>query len=257
MALRLFHKFKNGHQSPAHRIPEGVCVYAVGDIHGRADLIAELHERIQEDSKKSGRRKNVVVYLGDYVDRGPGVREAVDEVISGLPGAFEKVYLMGNHEQILLEFLEDSSVYGFWAGLGGSATLLSYGVSAFNNERRAEEARRELAGAMPEKHLEFLKNLRLSYRIGDYLFVHAGIRPGMDVEKQAVCDLLWVRDDFLLSEKDHGFRVVHGHTVAGGVQECFNRLGVDTGAYATGVLTCGVLENSGVRYIDAGNNRCN
>jgi serine/threonine protein phosphatase 1 len=224
----------------------------VGDIHGRADLLAQLHEAILADAGTGSARENILVYLGDYVDRGAFVRETIDELHrADLPG-FRREYLMGNHEQLLLGFLEDPGILDYWLTLGGRATLLSYGINlpfAGTSGDRARDLQEEFRRKLPDRHLAFYENLKAHVRIGDYLFVHAGIRPGVDLDNQNREDFYWIRDEFLNSVADHRFKVVHGHTISAEVENRSNRLGVDTGAYATGVLTCTVLEEEQTRFL--------
>lgn len=238
-------------KKPVYQVPEGVRVYAIGDIHGCADLLKQLHESIVKDAD-SAENENKVVYLGDYLDRGPYVRQAIDEAISGLPDTFTTEYLSGNHETLFLSFLKDADVLGVWLDLGGHSTLLNYGVHppgpGFSPEQ-AEEIRLALLGAVPPKHMAFFKKLKPYVQIGDFFFAHAGIRPGIHLNKQAEEDLFWIRAEFLESRAEHGAKIVHGHTIASRVQDWPNRLGVDTGAYATGVLTCAVLEKDQIRFL--------
>ncbi len=229
---------------PPARVPAGTRVYAVGDIHGRADLLEKLHGMILADAGKAPEERKVVVYLGDYVDRGMEVARVVDILLDEpLPG-FESVHLLGNHEASLLEFLEDIAIGPGWLFYGGRETLYSYGValpSGGDERERLLAAQAELRRKLPERHLAFLRSLRLHHVEGDYLFVHAGIRPGVPLERQDREDLLWIRDKFLASTADHGRIVVHGHTISEEPDVRSNRIGIDTGAYATGVLTCLVL----------------
>ena len=252
MLQALLKKIRRKAPREEYSVPEGSLIYAVGDIHGRADLLRGLHQLIARDAQDREAQKKIIVYLGDYVDRGPYVRETLDLLVeNALPG-FESRFLMGNHEQLLLNFLEDPQVLQTWIFLGGQSTLLSYKVrspgSGFSPER-GEEVRQELIRAIPEKHLEFLNRLEPFYKAGTYLFVHAGIRPSLDLEDQKPEDIYWIRDDFLSCKADHGLKVVHGHTITEKVQVRLNRVGIDTGAYATGVLTCAVFENRGVRFL--------
>lgn len=234
-------------------VPDGFRVYAVGDIHGRADLLQRLHGAVAEDSRVQPAENNLIVYLGDYLDRGFHVRETLDELVTGPPEGFRARYLRGNHEQLFLDFLKDPSVLRLWLDLGGQATLMSYGIrppSGFGlRPGLAAEVRRELLEAMPGDHIAFLNSLEPFFHFGDYFFVHAGIRPGIPGELQRPEDLYWIRDDFLFSSEDFGFRVVHGHTIDEQAREHPNRVGIDTGAYATGVLTCAVLEGGRLRYL--------
>lgn len=252
MILPFLEKFKTKSREKVYQIPEGCRVYAIGDIHGRADLLERLHEIIVLHSEADPFKKNLAIYLGDYLDRGPFVRDTLDLLLSGLPSGFKTEYLHGNHEEFFLRFLEDPSILEMWVPLGGQSTLMSYGVQVpgkgFSPER-ARKVREELLQAMPREHLEFLMNLKPFFVIGDFVFVHAGIRPGIPLAEQKPEDLFWIRDDFLNSKVDHGYKVIHGHTIDEQVQKHFNRIGVDTGAYATGILSCAVLENSRIRFL--------
>ncbi|TVQ96278.1 MAG: serine/threonine protein phosphatase [Desulfovibrionales bacterium] len=234
------------------RVPEGVRVYAVGDVHGRADLLQRLHLRMTEDARSSPMEENVVVYLGDYVDRGLQVREVLDTLLTGLPEGFQAVYLRGNHEEMMLRFLEDPQHLEAWMSIGAQATLMNYRVGVNGNGstgKRAAEFREALRDAMPDDHLYFLRLLQTSFTLGDYYFVHAGVRPGRPLGSQKTEDLLWIRDDFLSSTSDFGARIVHGHSIVDQPEVRPNRISLDTGAYATGVLSCAVLEADQVRFL--------
>jgi len=234
----------------------GCRAYVIGDIHGRADLLGELIAIIRADAiARPGPGINVVVYLGDYVDRGSQSREVIDLILSApLPG-FAEVRLQGNHEETLLRFLTDSSVGPNWSAYGGDATLLSYGARArpdLVGLDRYEDLRRQLVRLMPPAHVTFLRELSLSCIAGDYLFVHAGIRPGVAVDQQLPSDLLWIRDDFLDSAQDHAQIVVHGHTPSDEPDVRHNRIGIDTNAFASGRLTCLVLEGEQRHFLFTG-----
>jgi serine/threonine protein phosphatase 1 len=227
----------------APRVPPESRVYAIGDIHGRADLLRDLHQMIHEDAYAHQARRNVVIYVGDYIDRGPESREVIDLLIEeGLPG-FESVHLVGNHEDSILRFLEDVEVAPAWLTYGGTATLQSYGVRPPRGAKEDEllRAQAELAREMPASHLRFYRNLRLCHVEGDYFFAHAGVKPGVALDAQAREDLIWIRDPFLHSDADHGKIVVHGHTISDGPDVRRNRIGIDTGAFASGRLTCLIL----------------
>jgi serine/threonine protein phosphatase 1 len=254
MLRNLLRREKASSRPPA-AVPEGTRVYAIGDIHGSAHLLDALCERIADDAGHGGPERKVLVYLGDYVDRGLESPRVIDTLIAGPPPGFEQVCLMGNHEEAMFGFLEDISVGPMWLRNGGGETLLSYGVSLPNSgdvAARLEAARQDLRARLPRAHLDFLRGLQLFHIEGDYLFVHAGVRPGVDLGDQHRNDLLWIREDFLRSNADLGHMVVHGHTIATDPQVRANRIGIDTGAYATGVLTCLVLEGTERRFLQTG-----
>lgn len=228
------------------KVPEGTLVYAVGDVHGRADLLEKMHAAILKDSLDVPAERKIVVYLGDYVDRGPGSKKVVDILTARpLPG-FERIHLMGNHEAFLIEFLNDLEAGPGWFFNGGLATLASYGVKVGKHDelnyetlqRVQEEFRRKL----PQSHLDFYTGLEFSRVEGDFFFVHAGIRPGVPLENQTDEDMLWIREEFLGCDDDFGKVVVHGHTISWEPEVKCNRIGIDTGAFASGVLTALVLE---------------
>jgi len=248
----LLEKLKGKKKSRTYCLPEGMRIYAVGDIHGRADLLERLHRDILRDAQTAPSGDNLVIYLGDYLDRGPYVRQTLDTLIAGLPPGFRTEFLMGNHEQLFLDFKQDPYLLELWISLGGHSTLRSYQVqvpgSGFSLEK-AHEIRNDLLEAMPREHLEFLENLRPYLQLGDYLFVHAGIRPGLPLERQRTEDLLWIRDDFTDPEDEHEFKVIHGHTIYDQIREYPSRIGMDTGAYATGILSCAVLEGPKVSFL--------
>ena len=233
-------------------LPEGVRVYAIGDIHGHAALLDRLMAMILEDCKtwhdQGGRC--LLICLGDYVDRGPDSRGVVER-LRQTPSFLEAVHLIGNHDQVLLDFLDDASVYPFWLEFGGGATLLSYDVApAKSNEPEAiAKTQSALRSAIPEEHLQFFHGLKTSFRIGGYYFVHAGVRPGVALEDQTPSDQLWIRREFLSSRADFGAVIVHGHTPSAEPVIRDNRIGIDTGAYVTGKLTALVLEAKTRRFL--------
>lgn len=234
------------------RVPEGVRVYAVGDIHGRSDLLDGIHRIIARDLESAPPGlKSVLVYLGDYVDRGPDSRGVIDRLLKPLPMA-ESVRLKGNHESMMQIFLETGEMGPTWYENGGRETAISYGVAvsleAPLNER-FEVFRQDLNRVVPYEHMGFLNALTVSHKIGDYVFVHAGINPDRPLSGQREADLLWIRDRFLRSRDDFGVVVVHGHSITDKPDIRRNRIGIDTGAYATGILTCLVLEGDTRRIL--------
>lgn len=229
-------------------LPPGLRIYAVGDIHGRADLLDRLHAMIEADMRTAPERR-LVVYLGDYVDRGPDSAAVIDRLCRRQLPATETVTLLGNHEAMMLEFLDAPHGASLWLANGGDATLRSYNVRVPHSSDEFLLAQRALLGALPRHHLNFLRGLPLEARFGDYLFVHAGIRPGIPLDRQTPEQMIWIRDVFLDSEADHGAIVVHGHTIVHEVEWRPNRIGIDTGAYATGRLTALVLEGKERRLL--------
>ena len=220
-------------------------VYAVGDIHGRADLLEVLTRRILDDAAGRRQERKVIVFLGDYVDRGDSSRGVIDFLIDAARSddGFERVFLKGNHEDAMMRFLAGEGGGKWWIErLGGAATLRSYGVDVPSWRGILESARHRLRRNLPDSHAAFLESLKLVHREDGHLFVHAGLRPGVPLDEQDPEDLLWIRDEFLHSNADFGGVVVHGHTICwNGPEIRSNRIGIDTGACVTGVLTCLVL----------------
>jgi serine/threonine protein phosphatase 1 len=233
-------------------VPPNTRVYAIGDIHGCTVLLDQLHAKIAEDARDF-RQARSIVYLGDFIDRGPDSRGVIDRVLHRVPDGFVPRYIRGNHDVTLLAFLDDPEIYRMWRSFGGAETLMSYGVRPplFDLPEQMTKARDELRIALPDEHLEFLEGLELTATIGDYLFVHAGVRPGVPLDKQNEQDLLWIREEFLSSSAWPGKMIVHGHTPLEEPVRTSNRVSVDTGAYATGMLSCAVLEGSDCRFLKA------
>ncbi len=240
--------------TPAPRVPDGQRVYAVGDIHGRADLLDDLHGRIIADAEGApAGTAMTVVYLGDYVDRGADSKGVIQRLLAAsLPG-FRAVHLKGNHEDLLLGFLNYPEEGWSWMVNGGDATVRSYGVALAGDDEasgRMSRVRDELVARLPRAHLEFLLSLQMSHICGDYMMVHAGIRPGVALDRQSESDCLWIREEFLRSSADHGKVVVHGHTPGPAPVKRGNRIGIDTAAYASDVLTCLVLQAAEQRFLN-------
>jgi len=232
------------------RVPEGTRIYAIGDVHGCADLLDRVLSRIDAHQAAHPALRPVEIFLGDYVDRGPASREVLERLIAR-SRVRETVYLKGNHETFIEGFLQDPTILDHWRQYGGLETLLSYGLGPSVNMDQAEQA--ELAAAferaLPESHRLFLGRLKLSFTCGDYFFVHAGVRPGISLANQREDDLLWIREDFLLWEADFRKIIVHGHTPVHEPDIRPNRINIDTGAYATGRLTCLMLEGDKRTFI--------
>jgi serine/threonine protein phosphatase 1 len=236
-------------------IPAGARVYAIGDVHGRADLLADLRDQIVKDaSSDECPSRKIVVYLGDYVDRGLDSKGVIDLLLQPLDG-FESVHLKGNHEDCLLKYLDDYTQGNRWFPIGGDATVVSYGVripKGLSPTEREAHLWSEFQQKFPPEHLAFLNSLGHMYRAGNYAFVHAGVLPGTSLEEQDPTDLMWIRKRFLENKSDFGAVVIHGHSTAREPEVRTNRIGIDTGAYATNVLTCLVLEGSTHRFLTTG-----
>ena len=234
----------------APQLPEGVRVYAVGDVHGRADLLAQLLSQIDSHLGQNPVSRPIEVFLGDYVDRGPNSRDVIDLLISRR-NSHETIFLKGNHEKYILDFLRDPRVWDVWSQYGGFATLLSYGLKPPINTSPADgkELARTFADLLPRDHMLFLSCLIPSFTCGDFFFVHAGVKPGIPLDQQAEKNLLWIRDDFLLSEDDFGKYIVHGHTPVREPDIRSNRANIDTGAFVTGCLSCLVIEGEDMQII--------
>ncbi|MCB4820133.1 metallophosphoesterase family protein [Roseicella aerolata] len=224
-------------------LPPGLRVYAIGDVHGCADQLAALHAQIAEDARLRPVEQVVLVHLGDYVDRGEDSAGVLERLLAPppVPGA-EVVNLLGNHEVMMLDACDPRSPPGalpFWLENGGAETLASY-------ETSAEDPFWE---AIPREHLALLRGCALRWSAGDYLFVHAGIRPGVPLDRQDPFDLIWIREPFLSFEGDLPQVVVHGHTPAVAPSVRSHRIGIDTGACFGGDLTCLVLEGQRLRFL--------
>ena len=230
----------------------GWRAYAIGDIHGRLDLLDRLLAKIEDDFRSRRTRRILLVFVGDLIDRGPSSAQVIERLRTYRREGVRTLFLLGNHEEVLLRILRgDSDLIAKWCSFGGAECLESYGVSRADMAgREGEEALAVIRKAIPRKHVEFLESFADSCRFGDYLFVHAGIRPGVGVEEQRQTDLRWIREPFLLDETDHGFVVVHGHTISPEIQHRPNRIGIDTGAYRTGVLTALAIEGTQSWHLD-------
>jgi serine/threonine protein phosphatase 1 len=234
-------------------LPEGQLLYAVGDVHGRLDLLESLLSLIELDARASRHvERRTLVFLGDYVDRGPDSRGVVERLITNVPQGFDTHFLKGNHEAILLDFLEDAWRLDHWLMNGGEQTMRSYGVDTerlAHQGAAAEVWRQAFAAALPEAHMRFFRDLQLSVSFGDYLFVHAGVRPGVPLAAQSEADLIWIRGPFLSHADPFDKIVVHGHTPGQEPVTRQNRIGIDTGAVFTGRLTALRLEGGSREFL--------
>lgn len=232
-------------------------VYAIGDIHGRLDLLVELLDMIgRDDWRRKQREDTSLVFLGDYVDRGPNSRQVIDFIIKLRDQWPNVTCLMGNHEQVFQMAINgDEQAVRFFIrdGVGGRETLASYGISKRAiKEMEPGELWDLIDKAVPQHHKEFLASLNSQAIIGDYAFVHAGIQPGVPLHEQEDTDLYWIRDAFLNFEEPHSHMIVHGHSIREEVEMRPNRIGIDTGAYATGHLTAIGLEGTECWFLTTG-----
>lgn len=264
LVLRVFRRGQVNDQSsktvvfagPPASVPDGRRVYAIGDIHGRADLLVRLLEDLRRDAAQGDfQGRPILVFLGDYIDRGFQSRDVIDVLLSDQLSPFETYFLKGNHEAAMLQFLSDPSIGPRWAEFGGAETLVSYGIQPPRTRTSLDDWARasdELQQVLPAEHLHFLRNLDISVRIGDYVFVHAGVRPGVPLDQQSEYDMLWIRDEFLSDRKPLGAVIVHGHTPTSAPHKDSRRVGLDTGAYLSGRLTAARFEHETVEFIATG-----
>lgn len=234
------------------RGPSGWNLYAIGDIHGCLAELELLLARISEEISANGRPAHLI-FLGDYVDRGPDSAGVLDRLIGGpLPGE-RQTFLMGNHEEAMLSALDgDLETLTGWLRYGGVETLESYGIARADALRLGHALPARMREAVPEAHVAFLRGCEDKVRAGDYLFVHAGIRPGIPIDEQDSGDLRWIRDRFLEDEvTDHGAMVVHGHTISDEPEVRRNRIGIDTGCFQSGRLTALVVEDGERRFLNS------
>jgi serine/threonine protein phosphatase 1 len=239
MIARLF-KRRQDTDAPIPTIPEGQRVYAIGDIHGRLDLLDDLLARIDADDAARPTAATTLIFLGDLVDRGPESAGVVENLRQRAAAGGDVRFLLGNHEEVFLHALRDDKLEAlkFFCRIGGRETILSYGIDPDDYDSMDyPELRSALTRLVPEQHLAFLETFEDQIVVGDYLFVHAGIRPGVALDAQRPRDLRWIREPFLDHAAPHPNFVVHGHTITADVDMRSNRIGIDTGAYASGRLT--------------------
>ena len=232
-------------------LPAELRIYAIGDIHGRLDLLSELLARISSDIALRPTARPLYVFLGDYIDRGSASRETIDRLIEH-GKTHESIFLKGNHELIAIKCLSDRGLFDQWLRLGGLETLVSYGVPAetLANGKQIAELQSAFHGALPQAHFRFFRDLKNSFECGDFFFAHAGVKPNVELSRQKENDLLWIRGEFLTSKDDFGKIIVHGHTPTREIEVRPNRINIDTGAFATGRLSCLVLEGEELSVID-------
>ena len=233
--------------------PSGCRAYAIGDVHGRLDLLKRLLAQIERDDRARVPATTYLVLLGDLIDRGPESKGVIDHFLRSPPGFATPVFLKGNHEEFLLSVLEgEDQMVGSWLTYGGYECAESYGVSrGWTLNVAPTEVAERLRQAVPAAHQAFLADMADSFQFGDYLFVHAGICPGIPLERQSSKDLRWIREGFLDNRSDHGVMVVHGHTIVEKPEQHPNRIALDTGAYRSGVLTALGLEGRERWFLEA------
>lgn len=253
MAITKFlSRFKR--REPHYRFPDGIRIYAIGDVHGCLEPLKRLEEMIMLSARDCGLNVGVI-FLGDYIDRGPDVAGVVEHLSRGDFAGLPTRFLMGNHEEIFIEAMTQPGLIRDWLRWGGMATLASYRVTlpqGVDPRERDQILAESMAAALPPHHRDFLERLEVSIRLGDYLFVHAGLRPGRPLEKQSRHDMLTIREPFLSSARALPCRVVHGHSVSFEVQSTPFRIGIDTGAYATGRLSAIMIEADRTEILSAG-----
>lgn len=237
-------RFVSRHETIPADFPDGVRVYAVGDIHGRIELLNKMLMQIDADLQARPVANSIQVFLGDYIDRGPGSRNVVDRLIER-SRTHQTVCLRGNHEIFLTEFLSNAEVLPYWVKNGGLETLLSYGLLPPNEPTPTQQTAfaNEFGEILPSEHVKFLSELKPYFTCGEFFFVHAGLRPNVSLDQQRDEDLFWIKQEFLEFKGSFGKMVVHGHTPVMQPDVRSNRINIDTGAFATGRLTCLVLEN--------------
>jgi serine/threonine protein phosphatase 1 len=225
-------------------------LYVIGDIHGRSDLLDRIVDEIDRDMQSLDGREALTITLGDYIDRGADSFGVLERLVRN-PFPTWYVALKGNHEEFLENFLTDPSLAEVWRHNGGLQTLYSYGIriSDLMLGKGFEKAARALSAAMPKEHLAFIASLKPWASMNGYFFCHAGIRPGVPLEQQSLHDLLWIREEFLNSDEDFGKMIVHGHTPNERPEIRPNRINIDTGAFATGRLTCLVIDRGRSRFL--------
>lgn len=232
--------------------PPGHRAYVVGDVHGRLDLLENLLARIHAEIQRHPAEKTTLVFVGDLIDRGPSSAQVLERLRTYKRPGIDTVFLLGNHEEVLLRILGgDAVLITKWRWFGGAACLQSYGVDPKQLQHvNHAEALAIVRRAIPREHVRFLESFADSCQFGDYLFVHAGIRPGVPLDEQTQADMRWIREPFLLDDSDHGVVVVHGHTISAEVEQRPNRIGIDTGAYRSGTLTALAIEGTDRWLVD-------
>lgn len=252
MLGRLFKKVAPTRPLDSARVPDGMRVYAIGDIHGRNDLLGSLLDQIAADDLARGAANTQIIFLGDLMDRGPDSAGVIETAMTLKASGKNVRFLMGNHEEIFVNACRkgDPKVTRFFLRIGGEATLLSYPIArAEYISLDMEQLTERLATLVPESHLQFVEGFEDQIIIGDYAFVHAGIRPGVPLSEQKPSDMRWIREEFVSQRGDLEKVIVYGHTIYEDVDERGSRIGIDTGAYDSGKLTALALEGAERWYL--------
>ena len=228
--------------------PAGARAYAIGDVHGRLDLLDRMFDEIARDRRQGHAARDYLILLGDVIDRGPDSSGVIERLMA-LPDnpwlkGMRTVFLMGNHEEMMLRVLQgEPEAVHQWLTFGGYEFAQSYGVEVGKLAALSPaDAAGSIRARVPAAHLAFVEGFADSFTFGDYLFVHAGLRPGRKLAEQDTHDLRWIREEFIEDDSDHGCMVVHGHTISAEPQQLENRIGIDTGAYQSGILTALKIE---------------
>jgi serine/threonine protein phosphatase 1 len=234
-----------------HQLPDDQRVYAIGYVHGRLDLLLKLLEMVNKDIASHPNSQSNVVFLGDYIDRGPDPAGVIDHRIDLSIPQTNCVFLMGNHERYMLDIAKGTAPIEMWFRNGGKQTAKSYGIDVGSSDipQDLNQFRQTLQETVPNCHWQFLNGLRTSWRLGSIFFAHAGVNPARSIDQQTEQDLIWIREKFLYSERDHGALIVHGHSPRPEPEVLRNRINVDTLAYQSDHLTAVVLENGYCRFL--------
>lgn len=252
MLNRLLRKRKPARPIDSATVPEGRRVYAIGDVHGRNDLLQQLLQKIVMDDGERGAAKSEIIFLGDLVDRGPDSAGVLETAMQLKATAGNVRFLMGNHEEVYLAAATgDEKSVRFFNRIGGRETILSYDISMKEYiELDMVQLAKRIPTLFPQEHVDFVSGFEDQIVVGDYAFVHAGIRPGLPLSEQRKKDLRWIREEFLATEAAHEKVIVYGHTISDEVVEAGNRIGIDTGAYYSNKLTALALQGSDRWYLD-------